>query len=595
VDAGSNAGAALLARLRAALVRCAVGAGFHVHARGVAKDALLVVSTQPAEPCLVADSTRVTWAAAQDAPQEMPAGAADLCDSGSEPASANFERVWAALRAPLLRPELFASLRVAPPRGFLLSGPPGVGKTWSVRRAARASGATLVLLDGSTLHSALAGESEAHIHAAFASAAAAASAGSSRGALLFVDELDVLCPARREDGLGASPHAARVVAHVIAELDALAAAASRVIVVGATNRPNAVDAALRRPGRFDREIALLPPTLSERAALLRALTRRLRLAEQVDLQSLAERCVGCVGADLVALVREAAWRTLTARRGQVERGDFERALTVVGASSMRGHAVQREATSFEDIGGYDDVKAKLRQALHWPLRHPDTMARLGLRAPRGILLHGPPGCAKTSLVRALANEASAAFLSLSAAAVLSSLVGESEQIIRDAFARARANQPCILFFDEVDGVFARRAYSSEQERDEGRLLATLLTEMDGVEVAEGVLVVAATNRLAALDAALLRPGRFDLLLHVPPPDVSTRRAVLVARTRRMPLAPDVDLSHLATATQGFSGADLSSLCREAAMHAMRAAGGSEASRVSARDFEAALRDVKPSL
>jgi SpoVK/Ycf46/Vps4 family AAA+-type ATPase len=574
------------------------------------------------------------------------------------------EPVLEALREAIAWPARYAAegaaLGVRWPRGLLLHGPPGCGKSAAVRAVAAEAGASLHVVTAATIFGAYTGESEAALRGAFAAAEAAAAAaaavaaaagappGAAPAAVLFLDEADALCPRRS----AARPHEARVAAQLLTLLDgaargggaAAAAAAGRVVVVAATARPDALDAALRRPGRLDREVGVPPPDAPGRAAILALLAARLPLAPGVDLAAVAARCHGYSGADLGALCREAAGAAVAAAVAARQRenslrtesggngatgaagaaaadvplaipplaaADFLAAMGRVGASAARGAAAAFPPAAWGDVGGLEDVKRRLRQAVVWPSRHAGAFARLGLAPPRGVLLHGPPGCAKTTLARAAATASGATFIPLSGPALYSMYVGEGEAALREAFRRARLAAPAIVFVDELDAVVGARGEGSGSgggADGEGgvsasaRLLATFLTEMDGLEAARGVLVLAATNRPGAVDAALLRPGRFDVVLFVPPPDAEGRAAALAVHASRMPLAPDVDLAAVAAAAERYTGAELAAVCREAAFAALREggewggpAGAAPAEAVAARHFAAALAGVRPAL
>ena len=475
-----------------------------------------------------------------------------------------------------------AALGVAWPRGVLLHGPPGCGKTLLVRAAAEEFGARLHVVTAASVFGAYLGESERRLREAFAAAAADAAAGTP--AVVFLDEADALCPRRGTGGGGGGQHEARVVTQLLTLLDgaagaeaAAAAAASaagggraaraappaRVAVVAATNRPNALDPALRRPGRLDREIGVPVPGPAQRAAILRLHASGLALAADADLDAIAGACHGYSGADLAALAREAAMSALTAAAdamaaaaasgatggaaaadssdagpGLVSAADFAAAMKRVGPSIVRGAQAELAPVAWDDIGGYAALKRRLQQAVEWPLRHAAAFARLGLAPPRGVLLHGPPGCSKTLLARAAAASSGATLLPLSCAQLYSMYFGEGEEALRDAFARARMAAPAIIFLDEADAVAPGRGDDADGGSGGGgapdvsaRLLSALLTEMDGLEAAPGVVVLAATNRPAALDAALLRPGRLDVLLYVGPPDADARLEALRIHTR----------------------------------------------------------------
>ena len=409
--------------------------------------------------------------------------------------------------------------------------------------------------------------------------------------------------------------------------DLIVSGGGHVVVIGTTHSPEALDPAFRRPGRFDLELAVPVPDGPARSAIAALHARNLPLAADVDLAQIASSCYGYSGADLAALCREAALSAVARSRSagaEVETGrdlesearspghtpadapantpvlvtadDFVAARTVVGPSIARGLALDFVPVQWSSIGGLAEVKLKLQQAVEWPIRRPEALRRLGLRAPKGVLLHGPPGCSKTTLARAAATASGATFVALSAAQLFSQYVGEGEAILRAAFARARLASPAILFLDEIDALAGRRADDpGRQHASASRILSTFLTEMDGLEGAKGaaVLVLGATNRPGAIDDALLRPGRFDLLLHVPSPDLPGRRAVLGIHAAAMPLAADVDLDAVAARTARYTGAELAQVCREAAMAAIRERPAD--ARVAARHFDAARLDVRPAL
>ena len=373
-------------------------------------------------------------------------------------------------------------------------------------------------------------------------------------------------------------------------------------MVGATNRPDALDPALRRPGRFDREIEVPLPDAEARAAILELHARRLPRAPELDLRQVAKESYGYSGADMAALAREAAMVSIEEAHANaalhlrpLSAADFAAARRRVGASLVRGCAVEAPAVEWSDIGGLEDVKQRLRQAVEWPLRHADAFARLALRAPRGVLLHGPPGCSKTTMARAAAHASGATLIPLSGASLFSMFLGEGERQLARAFARARAAAPSIILLDEADGVAGRRGEGAAQGGSgaEERLLCTLLSELDGLAPASGVLLIAATNRPDALDAALLRPGRLDLHLYVPPPDAEGRLQALRIHTRRTPLAQDVDLQQLAQLTRGCTGAELAALCAEAAQGALRES--PDALQVAHRHFTDAAAAAPPGL
>ncbi|KAI9030501.1 P-loop containing nucleoside triphosphate hydrolase protein [Hyaloraphidium curvatum] len=507
-----------------------------------------------------------------------------------------YERLLEVVRYPILYADQLKTLGVDVPRGVLLYGPPGVGKTLLVRTVARDCGARLVVINGAEVASPFAGEGEAALERRFAEAAS----GDGRPSILFIDEIDALAPPREQS----SPSTLRLLAHLAHLLDRLPSLAPRAVVVAATNRPGGVDASLRRGGRLDREIGVDPPGAAQRAEILRALVRGVGLAPGTEMDEVVGSTPGFVGADLENLVREACAEA--ARRGGgegVSTADFAGALRRIGPSSAaRGWTLDVGARrGWESVGGLEGVKRKLRQAVEWPVLHAGTFARLGLRPPRGVLLYGPPGCSKTTLARVVAGTAGLNFASLDVAGLYSSYVGDSERLVRQAFTKARAAVPCVLFLDELDAMAGDRGHGSSGSSDavQGKILSALLNEMDGIESADGVLVVAATNRPWAIDAALLRPGRFDRLVYVPPPDRAARERILEIYAGDMPRAAGVDFARIAgeLATDLFSGADVENLCREAALGALRRGlgGGGGELEVTMADFEAAAALVKPSL
>ncbi|KAK5817153.1 hypothetical protein PVK06_022076 [Gossypium arboreum] len=485
------------------------------------------------------------------------------------------------------------------PRGLLLYGPPGTGKTSLVRAIVRESGAHLIVLSPHSVHRAHAGESERILREAFSEASSHASSG--KPSVIFIDEIDALCPrrdSRREQDV-------RLASQLLTLMDTnkpSATSVPRAVVVASTNRVDAIDPALRRSGRFDDEVEVTMPNEEERFQILKLYTKKVPLDPSVDLQVVAASCNGYVGADLEALCREA---TMSAVKRSTDAGevpsvvsltmdDWKLAKSVVGPSITRGVTVDIPKVSWDDIGGLKDLKKKLQQAVEWPIKHSAAFARLGISPIRGVLLHGPPGCSKTTLAKAAAHAAQASFFSLSGAELYSMYVGEGEALLRNSFRRARLAAPSIIFFDEADVVAAKRGGSSRNSTTVGeRLLSTLLTEMDGLEQAKGILVLAATNRPYAIDPALMRPGRFDLVLYVPPPDMEARYEILRVHTRNMKIGDDVDLRRIAEDTELFTGAELEGLCREAGIVALRE--NISATLVSNRHFGTVKSSLKPAL
>ncbi|KAH8557012.1 P-loop containing nucleoside triphosphate hydrolase protein [Umbelopsis sp. PMI_123] len=459
---------------------------------------------------------------------------------------------------PLLYNDVIETLNIECPKGVLLYGPPGVGKTHLVSSIAKVCGA----------------------------------------------EMDALTPNRQN----AQSHESRVVAQLLTLMDGMENR-GRTVVIGATNRPNALDPALRRPGRFDREILIDAPNENARLHILQSQLKKVPIVNEDDvLAKLALMTNGYVAADLMALCREATMVAIerclenqddSKRRNSdlyVTIDDFAASMAKVGPSIQRGYETVVEKKGWDDIGGLEDVKKKLKQATEWPLLHKETFKRLGLKPPRGILLFGPPGCSKTTLVKVIASVSGATFLSINGAQIYSPFVGDSEKIIRTTFQKARSAAPSVIFLDEIEAIVGKRNLGtggSGSDAVQERVLSTLLNEMDGVELASSVLVIGATNRPDMLDAALMRPGRFDKIIYVPPPDFVSRQQILQVHTQNIPLADDVDLEEIADKTNLYTGADLQNLCREAAMIALRQ--NRSACTVAQQNLEAALKIVKPSL
>jgi len=510
------------------------------------------------------------------------------------------QRVREMIELPLKHPELFTRLGIEPPKGVLLYGPPGTGKTLIAKAVANESGANFYAINGPEVMSKYYGESEARLREIFEQAEKSAPA------IIFIDEVDAIAP-KREEVTGEVER--RLVAQLCTLMDGLKSR-GRVIVIAATNRPNALDPALRRPGRFDREIEIGVPDRDGRKEILQIHTRGMPLAKDVDLDRIADITHGFVGADLEALCKEAAMSALrrilpkikleearippeVLEELKVTKEDFENALKVVQPSAMREVLIEVPKVKWEDIGGLENVKQELREAVEWPLKYPEVFQRMGIEPPKGILLYGPPGTGKTLLAKAVATESEANFIAVKGPELMSKWIGESEKGVRETFRKAKTAAPCIIFFDEIDSLCPARGAGYGDAGVTDRVISQFLTEMDGIEKLGKVVVIGATNRPDLVDPALLRPGRFDRLIYVPPPDEKARLEILKIHTRGMPLAKDVDLEALAKQLEGYSGADIAALCREAAMLALREDINSK--EVKLRHFQEAKKKIKPSL
>jgi transitional endoplasmic reticulum ATPase len=510
------------------------------------------------------------------------------------------QRVREMVELPLRHPELFQRLGIEPPKGVLLHGPPGCGKTLLARAVANESEANFYSINGPEIMSKFYGESEARLREIFQQAQ------QNSPSIIFVDELDAIAP-KREEVTGEVER--RVVAQLLALMDGLSGRGN-VIVIGATNRPSALDPALRRPGRFDREIEIGVPDKQGRYEVLQIHTRGMPLAEDVDLKKLSELSHGYTGADLAALGRETAMKALrrylpqinleeerippsVLDKMEVKMDDFFNAYKEVTPTAMREVYIEVASVHWDYIGGLDDVKQHLKEAVEWPLKTPEIFSKLGIKPPKGILLYGPPGCGKTLLARAVATESEANFISIKGPEVFSKWVGESEKAIREVFRKARMAAPAVVFLDEMDSLTPRRGMGMSDSGVSERVISQLLTEMDGILSLQDIVVIAATNRPDMVDSAVLRPGRFDRLIYVPEPDEKSRLQIFKIYTKEMPLTQDVDLNQMAGATKYYSGADIESLCREAAMHTLRKDINSR--EVTMKDFQDALKEVGPSV
>jgi transitional endoplasmic reticulum ATPase len=521
------------------------------------------------------------------------------------------QKVREMIELPLRHPEIFEKLGVEAPKGVLLYGPPGTGKTLLAKAVANESNAHFISISGPEIMSKFYGESEARLREIFKEAREKAPT------IVFIDEIDSIAP-KREEVTGEVER--RVVSQLLSLMDGLEAR-GKVIVIAATNRPNAIDPALRRPGRFDREIEIKVPDKRGRFEILQIHTRHMPLTQEVDLEKLSAVTHGFVGADLEYLCKEGAMKTLRRmlpelkleedklqpeflNRLQVTMDDFENALKDVMPSAMREVYLETPDVHWSDIGGLESVKKELQEAVEWPLKYPDLYTAIGYSMPKGILLYGPSGTGKTLLAKSVATESEANFISVRGPELLSKWVGESERGVREVFRRARQASPCVIFFDEIDALAPVRGLGGDSMVTE-RVVSQLLTELDGIQTLNGVVVLAATNRMDMVDPALLRAGRFDKLLYIPPPDKNARRQVLDIQTKHKPISKELDLDRVAEMMDGFTGADITSVVNTAVSLVLQeyvakfpkpedAKKNATDAVVTMRHFEDAIRKVKTS-
>jgi transitional endoplasmic reticulum ATPase len=515
------------------------------------------------------------------------------------------QKVREMIELPLRHPEIFDRIGIEAPKGVLLHGPPGTGKTLLAKAVANETNANFYSISGPEIMSKFYGESEERLREVFKEAEENAPS------IIFIDEIDSIAPKREEVSGDVEK---RVVSQLLTLMDGLQSR-GKLVVIGATNRPNAIDPALRRPGRFDREIDIGIPDEQGRLDILLIHSRGMPLTEDVNLESIAKVTHGFVGADLEALSKEAAMRSLRRilpeinleqpkipveilNKIKITKQDFDEALRDVQPSAMREVLVQRPNVGWEDIGGLQQVKEELAEAIEWPLKHANLFAEANVEPPKGILLYGPPGTGKTIIAKAVAATSEANFISIKGPELISKWVGESEKGVREVFRKARQAAPCVIFFDELDAVVPRRGGSEGDAHVTERLLSQMLTELDGLEDLKGVVVIGATNRPDIIDEALLRPGRFDRILEVPAPDKEARKHIFQIHTKKKPLESDVNLDKLVEMTEGMTGADIAALVNAAAMTAIkehvRQKSGSKL-RISMRYFETALNKIKKKL
>jgi transitional endoplasmic reticulum ATPase len=577
---------------------------------------LKVAETEPGGTVVVTDSTEIE---VSEKPAEQISGGTtgdtetpnvtyeDIGGLDSE-----LEQVREMVELPMRHPELFQQLGIEPPKGVLLHGPPGTGKTLMAKAVANEIDAYFTNISGPEIMSKYYGESEEQLREIFEEATENAPA------IVFIDEIDSIAPKRGETSGDVER---RVVAQLLSLMDGLEER-GQVTVIGATNRLDSLDPALRRGGRFDREIEIGVPDKDGRLEVLQVHTRGMPLVDDIDLEQYAESTHGFVGADLESLAKESAMNALRRVRPQLDleqdeidadvldslevtERDFKEALKGIQPSAMREVFVEVPDVTWDQVGGLEDTKERLRETIQWPLDYPDVFEQMDLNAPKGVLLYGPPGTGKTLMAKAVANEAQSNFISIKGPELLNKYVGESEKGVREVFEKARSNAPTVIFFDEIDSIAGERGQRMGDSGVGERVVSQLLTELDGLEELEDVVVVATTNRPDLIDSALLRPGRLDRHVHVPVPDEEARRAIFAVHSGRKPLADDVDLDELARRTDGYVGADIEAVCREASMAATREFINSVSPeetdtsvgnvRVTMDHFEQALEEVGPSV
>ena len=583
---------------------------------------LRIADTEPSGTVVVTDSTEITVSEkpAEQIAQTDSSGAGTGVSDGTPSVTyediggldEELEQVREMIELPMRHPELFQQLGIEPPKGVLLHGPPGTGKTLMAKAVASEIDAHFSNISGPEIMSKYYGESEEQLREVFEEAEENAPA------IVFIDEVDSIAPKRGETSGDVER---RVVAQLLSLMDGLDDRGD-VIVIGATNRVDALDPALRRGGRFDREIEIGVPDKEGRKEILQVHTRGMPLVDGIDLDQYAENTHGFVGADLASLAKEAAMNALRRIRPELDleqdeidaeilesmsvtRADFKDALKGITPSAMREVFVEVPDTTWESVGGLEDTKERLRETIQWPLDYPEVFQAMDMEAAKGVLLYGPPGTGKTLMAKAVANEANSNFISIKGPELLNKYVGESEKGVREVFEKARSNAPTVVFFDEIDSIAGERGRGMGDSGVGERVVSQLLTELDGLEELEDVVVIATTNRPDLIDSALLRPGRLDRHVHVPVPDGDARRAILEVHTRDKPLADDVDLEELASDTDGYVGADIEAVAREASMAATRefinsvdpeeAAQSVGNVRITREHFDEALEEVGPSV
>ncbi|KAG1468134.1 hypothetical protein G6F56_004020 [Rhizopus delemar] len=528
-----------------------------------------VVETDPEPYCIVAQDTVIHCEGEPIKREDEEQGLSEVGYDDIGGCRKQMAQIRELVELPLRHPQLFKSIGIKPPRGILMFGPPGTGKTLIARAVANETGAFFFLINGPEIMSKMAGESESNLRKAFEEAEKNAPA------IIFIDEIDAIAPKQR-----------RVVSQLLTLMDGMKAR-SNVVVIAATNRPNSIDPALRRFGRFDREVDIGIPDPTGRLEVLRIHTKNMKLDEDVDLEQIASETHGYVGADVASLCSEAAMQQIREKMDLIDLEEetidtevldslavtmenFRYALGVSNPSALRETVVEVPTVKWADIGGLENVKQELQETVQYPVEHPEKFLKFGMNPSKGVLFYGPPGTGKTLLAKAIANECQANFISIKGPELLTMWFGESEANVRDVFDKARAAAPCVMFFDELDSIAKARGGSAGDAGGAGdRVLNQILTEMDGMNAKKNVFVIGATNRPDQIDPALLRPGRLDQLIYIPLPNEESRLSILSATLRKSPVAPEVDLNVLAKHTQGFSGADLAEICQRAAKLAIR--------------------------
>ncbi|MBN1645208.1 CDC48 family AAA ATPase [Candidatus Woesearchaeota archaeon] len=557
----------------------------------------VVAETTPKQPVIITDNTELTLNPKAVEVKEDTILEVTYEDIGG--LQEEIKKIREMVELPLRHPEIFERLGVEPPKGVLLHGPPGTGKTLLAKAVANETNSHFIVINGPEIMSKYYGQSEENLRKKFEEAEQNAPS------IIFIDEVDAIAT-KREETKGEVER--RVVAQLLALMDGLQSR-GKVVVIAATNVPNILDPALRRPGRFDRELEIGVPNKEGRENILKIHTRHMPLAKDVNLKDLAARTHGFVGADVAALSKEAAMIVLRRllpdlkyeneenipkeflEKLKINKEDFKEALKVVRPSALREVLIEVPNVKWENIGGLDNVRQELIEAIEWPLKHPDAFKRMGVKPPKGILLYGAPGTGKTLIAKAVAHESEANFISVKGPELLSKWVGESEKAVREIFKKARQTAPTIVFFDEIDSLVPRRAITSDSHVTE-RVVNQLLTEIDGLEDLHDILIIGATNRPDMLDTALLRPGRFDRIILTPAPDIKSRQEIFKIHTKGMPIK-GITSSELAEKTQGYVGADIEAVCREAAIIALRE--NMEAKEITKKHFEKAIEKIRPSI